>query len=251
MLDPEQIRANYAAVASRVRAACERAGRGAGEVTIVAVSKTFPAEAATAAIAAGARDLGENRVQEARDKKPVVVIPSREDGEESGRGSVFHHPDSSPSSRLGMTVRWHLIGHLQSNKARDAVRIFDVIQTIDSVALAAKVGKAAQSAGKCQEVLLEVNIGREPQKAGADPADVESLAREVAKIDALAVTGLMTIPPVGDEGTARAYFRELRALRDATGLKHLSMGMTDDFEVAVEEGATIVRVGRAIFGSRG
>lgn len=223
MLDPEQIRANYAAVASRVRAACERAGRGAGEVTIVAVSKTFPAEAATAAIAAGARDLGENRVQEGRDKKPTV------------QGSA----------------RWHLIGHLQSNKARDAVRIFDVIQTIDSVALAAKVGKAAQSAGKCQEVLLEVNIGREPQKAGADPADVESLAREVAKIDALAVTGLMTIPPVGDEGTARAYFRELRALRDATGLKHLSMGMTDDFEVAVEEGATIVRVGRAIFGSRG
>jgi pyridoxal phosphate enzyme (YggS family) len=223
MLDPEQIRANYAAVASRVRAACERAGRGASEVTIVAVSKTFPAEAASAAIAAGARDLGENRVQEARDKKPVV----------SG------------------SARWHLIGHLQSNKARDAVRIFDVIQTIDSVALAAKVGKAAQSAGKRQEVLLEVNIGREPQKAGADPAEVESLAREVAKIDALALTGLMTIPPVGDETAARAYFRELRALRDATGLKHLSMGMTDDFEVAVEEGATIVRVGRAIFGSRG
>jgi len=149
------------------------------------------------------------------------------------------------------SARWHLIGHLQSNKARDAVRIFDVIQTIDSVALAAKVGKAAQSAGKRQEVLLEVNIGREPQKAGADPAEVESLAREVAKIDALALTGLMTIPPVGDETAARAYFRELRALRDATGLKHLSMGMTDDFEVAVEEGATIVRVGRAIFGSRG
>ena len=220
MLRPDEIAANYKLVQDRVRAACARSGRNPNEVTLVAVSKTFPAEAVTAAIAAGAHDVGENRVQEARDKKP------------SARGSA----------------RWHLIGHLQSNKAKDAVRIFDVIQTIDSLTLADKVAKAAAAAEKRQEVLLEVNIGREPQKAGADPGAVAALARDVAKIDSLILTGLMTIPPVGD---SRAYFREMRSLHDATGLKELSMGMTDDFEIAIEEGATIVRVGRAIFGSRG
>ena len=223
MLAPEVIRANFAAVEERVRAACRRAGRDRKEVTLVAVTKTFPGEAVTAAIAAGATDVGENKVQEARDKKPLA------------QGSA----------------RWHLIGHLQSNKAKDAVRIFDVIQTIDSVSLAEKVGKAAAAAGKHVDVMLEVNIGREPQKAGVDPAEAASLAKEVSRIENLTLTGLMTIPPVGDEASSRKYFRELRALRDTLGLKELSMGMTDDFEVAIEEGATIVRVGRAIFGSRG
>ena len=220
MLRPDEIAANYAAVMGRVEAACRRAGRNAADVTLVAVSKTFPAEVVTAVIEAGASDVGENRVQEARDKKPLA------------RGAA----------------RWHLIGHLQSNKAKDAVRIFDVIQTIDSIELAEKVGKAASAAGKRQEVLLEVNIGRESQKAGADPAGVEALARAVARVESLDVKGLMTIPPVGDP---RAYFREMRTLREATGLQHLSMGMTDDFEIAIEEGATLIRVGRAIFGSRG
>ena len=223
MLPPEEILRNYAAVDARISAACERAGRKRGEVTLVAVTKVFPADAVTAAIAAGATDIGENRVQEARDKKPLV------------RG----------------VARWHLIGHLQSNKAKDAVRVFDVIQTIDSLSLAEKVAKAASAEKKRQEVLIEVNVGREAQKAGADPDEVDRLAREVGKIDALSLEGLMTIPPVTeDENVARGHFRELRALRDRTGLKHLSMGMTDDFEVAIEEGATIVRVGRAIFGSR-
>jgi pyridoxal phosphate enzyme (YggS family) len=220
MLEPEEVAANYAAVMGRVRAACQRSGRKPSDITLVAVTKTFPAEAVSAAIAAGAADVGENRVQEARDKKPLA-----------------------PGS-----VRWHLIGHLQSNKAKDAVRLFDVIHTIDSVALADKVGKAAAAAGKRQEVLLEVNIGRELQKAGADPSAVRELAGEVGKIGSLHLRGLMTIPPVGDP---RAYFAEMRTLRDATGLEHLSMGMTDDFEIAIEEGATIIRVGRAIFGSRG
>ncbi|HEX9163458.1 MAG TPA: YggS family pyridoxal phosphate-dependent enzyme [Thermoanaerobaculia bacterium] len=223
MLAPEEIRANFAAVDARMRAACERAGRKRDEVTLVAVTKTFPAEAVSAAIAAGATDIGENRVQEARDKRPVAT------------GSA----------------RWHLIGHLQSNKAKDAARLFEVIQTIDSVSLAEKVARAAEAAGKRLEVLLEVNIGREPQKSGADPGELETIARDVRKIGALSLTGLMTIPPVGDETAARAYFREMRDLRDSLGLKHLSMGMTDDFEIAIEEGATIVRVGRAIFGSRG
>ena len=222
MLTSDEIRKNYAAVEARIRSACARANRH-DRVTLIAVSKTFPAEAISAAIEAGARDIGENRVQEARDKKPLVPEPAR----------------------------WHLIGHLQSNKAKDAVRLFDVIQTIDAVSLAEKVGKAAAAAGKIQEVLLEINIGREAQKVGADPAEVEQLARAVRQIDALSLTGLMTIPPVADERGTRAYFGEMRALRDATGLQHLSMGMTDDFEMAIEEGATMVRVGRAIFGSRG
>lgn len=223
MLAPEDIRANLQSVRERLAAACHRAGRSVDDVTLVAVTKTFPAEAVEAVIAAGATDVGENRVQEGRDKRPVV------------KG----------------TARWHLIGHLQSNKAKDAVRLFDVIQTVDSTALAEKLARAAVTAGKRQEVLIEVNIGREPQKAGADPGEVEQLAREIMAFEDLSLTGLMTIPPLGEAEAMRPYFREMRALREQTGLKHLSMGMTDDFEVAIEEGATIVRVGRAIFGARG
>ena len=223
MLTPDEIRANLAQVDSRVRVACQRAGRDRGDVTLVAVTKTFAAEAVTAAIAAGATDVGENKVQEARDKKPLS----------SG------------------AARWHLIGHLQSNKAKDAVRIFDVIQTIDTLPLAEKVARAAGTAGKRQEVLLEVNLGREPQKAGVDVAEVEALAAAVSQIPELSLTGLMTIPPAGDEKASRRWFTQLRTMRDVIGLQHLSMGMTDDFETAIEEGATIIRVGRAIFGSRG
>jgi pyridoxal phosphate enzyme (YggS family) len=223
MLSAEEIRANFAALQKRIQAACERSGRKASEVTLVSVSKTFPAECVTAAIAAGATDVGENRVQEGRDKRPLV------------KG----------------TARWHLIGHLQSNKAKEAVRTFDVIQTIDSVSLAEKVGKAAVGAGRRIDVLLEVNIGREPQKNGADPSELETLVKGVRNVDGLNLTGIMAIPPVSEEAATRAYFRELRTMRENLGLQHVSMGMTDDFETAIEEGATIVRVGRAIFGSRG
>ena len=220
MRNAVSIRDDLVAVERRVADACARAGRRRDEVTLVAVSKTKPAAMIDDAIAAGVTEVGENRVQEARDKKPVV------------RGSA----------------RWHLIGHLQSNKAKDAVRLFDVIQTIDSVELAEKVARAAASAGKVQEVLIEVNIGNEPQKSGAAPADVERLARSIGSIDALRLRGLMAIPPAED---ARRWFRDVRALRDAAGLPELSMGMTEDFETAIEEGATIIRVGRAIFGERG
>ena len=220
MRNAVSIRDDLLAVERRIADACARAGRQRDEVTLVAVSKTKPAAMIEEAIAAGVTEVGENRVQEARDKKPLV------------HGSA----------------RWHLIGHLQSNKAKDAVRLFDVIQTIDSVELAEKVARAAASAGKVQEVLIEVNIGDEPQKSGALPADVERLARSVGSIDALRLRGLMAIPPAED---ARRWFRELRALRDAAGLPELSMGMTEDFETAIEEGATIIRVGRAIFGERG
>jgi PLP dependent protein len=224
VLSREEICANVAAVNARIEAACARAGRDRRDVTLVAVSKTFPPEAVSHAVAAGITDIGENRVQEAREKK-----------------------DSQWGA--GAPLRWHLIGHLQSNKAKDAVRIFDTIQTVDSAGLAEKIAKAAESIGKRQEVLLQINIGREEQKSGADPRDAASIMRSIESMDSLLLRGLMTIPPADDD--QRRWFRELRAIRDDLGLKELSMGMSENYETAIEEGSTIVRVGRAIFGSRG
>lgn len=218
----DEIRASLAAVEARIQAACARAGRKREDVLLVAVTKTFPATDVDAAIAAGITDVGENKVQEGRDKQPLVSA----------------------------SARWHLIGHLQSNKARDAVRLFDVIQTVDSVDLAAKISRHAEAAGKTQEVLLQVNIGSEEQKSGVGVRDAAALAKEVAALPSIRLTGVMAIPPIDEPERMRPYFRELKSLRDALGLEHVSMGMTDDFEVAIEEGSTIVRIGRAIFGSR-
>ena len=204
-------------------AACERAGRARDEVTLVAVSKTFPASDVAHAIAAGMTDVGENKVQEARDKKPSVTG----------------------------AARWHLIGHLQSNKAKDAVRLFDVIQTIDSIELAERVARIAENEGKRQEVFVQVNVGEEAQKNGLEVAAVPSIVKRIVELPSLHLSGLMAIPPFLEPEEVRPYFRKLRALRDDLGLVELSMGMTDDFEVAIEEGATIIRVGRAIFGARG
>ena len=218
----DEIRANIAEVEARIAAACERAERKRGDVKLIAVTKTFPAADVEHAIAGGITDVGENRVQEARDKRPGV----------SG------------------AARWHLIGHLQSNKAKDAVRLFDVIQSVDSVALAEKLARAADAEKKRQPVLLQVNIGREEQKSGIEPADVAGVVRGIEQLGALDVRGLMAIPPAGEAEAMRPYFCELRAMRDDLGLAELSIGMSDDFEVAIEEGSTMVRVGRAIFGSR-
>jgi pyridoxal phosphate enzyme (YggS family) len=223
MLTPEEIRANVRSVEERIAAACKRAKRSVESVTLIAVTKTFPAAAADAAIVAGVREVGENRVQEARDKIPQV----------NGR------------------ARWHLIGHLQSNKAKDAVLTFDVIQTVDSLALAEKISRAASAAGKRQEVLLQINVGREEQKSGVEPEDAARLLEQMQALDALDFRGLMAIPPIGTQDDARRHFRALRELRDRLGIAEISMGMTDDFEIAIEEGATMIRVGRAIFGSRG
>jgi pyridoxal phosphate enzyme (YggS family) len=218
----DDIRANLAEVETRVAAACERSGRRREDVLLVAVTKTFPATDVEAAIAAGVTNVGENKVQESRDKKPLVTA----------------------------SARWHLIGHLQSNKAKDAVRLFDVIQTVDSLDLAQRISRIAEAERKTQDVLLQVNIGREEQKSGAAPESVATLARDVAALPSLRVAGVMAIPPTGEAEEMRPYFRELKSLRDQLGLEHVSMGMTDDFEVAIEEGSTIVRIGRAIFGSR-
>lgn len=218
----DQIRENLVILERRIVAACDRASRPRHEVTLVAVTKTFPALDVVHAAAAGITDVGENKVQEAREKQPDVSA----------------------------TARWHLIGHLQSNKSKDAVRLFDVIQTVDSLELAEKLARVAESVGKRQDVMLQVNVGREAQKSGAEVSDLPALAKSVAAFPSLRLTGLMAIPPAGEAEAMRPYFRELRSLRDDLGLTELSMGMTDDFEVAIEEGATIIRVGRAIFGTR-
>jgi pyridoxal phosphate enzyme (YggS family) len=202
------IRDNIAAVEERIARACVRAGRVREGVTLVAVSKTFPAEFVDEAIAAGITDVGENRVQEARDKKPRV------------RGAV----------------RWHLIGHLQTNKAKDAVKLFDVIEAVDSLDLAEKLARAAEGQGKTIDVMLQVNIGDEAQKSGLGRGDVDDIAKQVAALAPLRLIGLMAIPPVGTPDESRPYFRELRSMRDALGLKELSMGMSEDFEAAIEEG---------------
>jgi pyridoxal phosphate enzyme (YggS family) len=217
------IRANLEHVQAAIAAACRRAGRSPDGVLLIGVSKTVEIERIRAAIQAGVPALGENRVQEARDKIEA----------------------------LGRAVPWHLIGPLQTNKAKDAVRLFDWIHSVDRLELATELDRRARQSGKSVNVLLEVNIGEEPQKAGARPDEVKSLLDTVARLEGIRVRGLMAIPPVVSQADeSRPAFRRLRELRDAVGLEHLSMGMSADFEVAVEEGATMVRVGTAIFGPR-
>lgn len=229
---------NYARVLEQIENAAHRAGRGANQIALVAVSKTFPAENIIEAIRAGARDIGENRVEEASEKLPGVT------------------------AKLGQAqVRWHLIGHLQRRKARDAVRLFDMVQSVDTLRLAETMSRHATEQGKIVPVLLQINIGNDPNKFGFSPEPRADLLREFEKIVTLVglrVQGLMTIGPlVAQAEEARPFFRELRDLRDELAQRfpgaawhELSMGMTDDYAVAIEEGATIVRIGRAIFGQR-
>ncbi|HEY3348091.1 MAG TPA: YggS family pyridoxal phosphate-dependent enzyme [Nitrospirota bacterium] len=215
-----------------IRAAELRAGREKGSVRLVAVSKTYPAEAAREAVAAGAAILGENRVQEALAKMAEVGLPA----------------DSS--------VEWHLIGTLQKNKARQAVGAFALIHSVDSVELAREIDRQAKKKGITQRVLFEVNIASEESKHGFGPDEVVGAAVEAAKLSNIAIDGLMCVPPITDDPEdSRPYFIKLRALlaemnvQGVTG-RELSMGMTQDYPVAVEEGATFVRVGTAIFGAR-
>lgn len=219
MLD---IRANLGRVQEAVARACARAGRSPDHVLLIAVSKTVEAERIRLAVAAGVAALGENRVQEARDKIEV----------------------------LGRPVPWHLIGSLQTNKAKDAARLFDWIHSVDRLDLARELSRRAPSE-RGLDILLQVNLGDEPQKGGVAPAEAKPLCEAVIGLPGLRVRGLMAIPPVTpDPDATRPYFRRLRALCDELGLEHCSMGMSADFEVAIEEGATMVRVGTAIFGPR-
>ena len=223
MSSEPDIAANLAAIRARIAEACARAGRPAESVTLVAVSKTHPQEAVVAALAAGQAVFGENRVQEAAGKFP---------------GLRAAHP----------AMRLHIIGRLQTNKARDAVRIADVIESIDRPKLAAAIAEAMTKEGRRPDCFIQVNTGDEEQKSGVPRAEADAFIRATREEYGLPVTGLMCIPPVDQD--PRPHFAYLRELAARHGLRELSMGMSADFEAAIAEGATLVRVGTAIFGHR-
>jgi pyridoxal phosphate enzyme (YggS family) len=232
------IRARLAEVRGRVAAAARSAGRDPADIRLVAVSKTFPPEAVLDAAEAGQTDFGENRVQEALQKQQALQKIARS---------------------ADLPIRWHLLGHLQANKARKAAPAFAVIQSVDGVDLLNRLDRAAVDAGCEPELLIQVDLAGEATKFGAAPADVPGLLEAAAACRAVRIVGLMTLPPAPDAPEdSRPWFRRIRELREqwlAAGtpdgmLRELSMGMSGDFEVAIEEGATMVRVGTAIFGSR-
>jgi pyridoxal phosphate enzyme (YggS family) len=226
------IAGNLAAIRQRIAAAAAAAGRPPADIRLLAVSKTFSAEHVRAAYAAGQRDFGENKVQEALQKL---------------------------ADTADLEIRWHLIGHLQSNKAKKAAPAFAAIHSIDSVDLLRRVDAAAAEAGTAPDLYIQVDLAGETTKFGAPEADVPGIARAAMDCRAARLRGLMLLPPwFDDPEQARPYFRRLRELRhrlveegiDGSKLRELSMGMSHDFEVAIQEGATLVRVGTAIFGKR-
>jgi len=219
-------------IKERIRQAAESCNRDAESVRLVAVSKTIPAETVKDAIESGVTILGENYVQEAREKFNALV----------------QYP-----------VSWHFIGHLQSNKAKYAVRLFDLIHSVDSLKLARELHKGAQKADKVQPILVQVNISGEGTKSGISAKEAPGLISEISRMENLSIKGLMTMPPYFYQPEkVRPFFAALRELRDEikkqapanVSMEELSMGMTGDFEVAIEEGATLVRIGTAIFGER-
>lgn len=225
------VRENIREIRQRIVGAAARTGRGAEEIKLMAITKTVPDDLIGEAISAGVDLIGENYVQEAQRKIEA----------------------------LGRTLPWHLTGHLQTNKARYAVNLFEMIHSLDRLELARELDRRAAAAGRTLEVLIEVNTGGEATKSGIPPEEAISLIRAVTGLPRLSIRGLMTMPPwFANPEKARPFFRALRLLRDqvrreaipGVEMTELSMGMSDDFEVAVEEGATIVRIGRAIFGAR-
>ena len=229
----EQLAARLTAVQERIAAAARNAGRSPDEVKLIAISKTHPASVIRTLIDLGATDLGENRVQEAEDK---ITEIGRE------------------------TVRWHLVGHLQANKARRAVSLFEVIHSLDSLDLAKRLNRLCEEEGReTLAVLIQVDLGHEETKSGINESELTHLVDELGPLTHLKLIGLMTLPPFFDDAEqSRPFFRRLRELRDELESRgafgdrkgELSMGMTHDFEVAIQEGATMVRIGTAIFGER-
>ena len=220
---------NLISIQQRIRAACERAGREAASVTLLAVSKTHPPETIQTAVNCGLLHFGENKIQEAKAKIPLC--PGK--------------------------ARWQFIGHLQSNKVRDAVELFEMIQGVDSLGLAQEISKRAEQAAKTVPILLEVNVAGEASKFGYQPARLLAELTELNALPKIEIHGLMAIPPFSPlPEKSRPYFQRLRELKIESEkilgfpLPHLSMGMSGDFEVAIEEGATIVRIGTALFGER-
>jgi pyridoxal phosphate enzyme (YggS family) len=233
VLDPAALRARLAGVRERIARAAGRAGRDPASIRLVAVSKTFSADNVRAAADSGQLDFGENKVQEALQKMTETAE---------------------------LPLRWHLVGHLQSNKARKAAERFDVIHSVDGPELVTKLDEAAHAAGRHVDLLVQVDLAGETTKHGARPGDVPTIFSTAQGCRAVRVTGLMVMPAAAeDPELARPYFAALRRLRDELAergversmLQDLSMGMSHDFEIAVEEGATLVRVGSAIFGERG
>ena len=223
---------NYRKIMERIGEAAAKSGRAAGAVKLLGAAKSQNAEAVRAAIMAGLVLVGENYVQEAQEKKKLVAE----------------------------RAEWHMIGHLQRNKAKTAVEIFDVIESLDSVALAVALDKEGRRRGKGVRAFVEVNLGGEESKTGIAKSQIEALLEQTAALANLRIEGLMTVPPLGENPEeSRRYFRELTELKEKfaarrfpnVDLKELSMGMTHDYAVAVEEGATIVRIGTALFGPRG
>ncbi len=239
MAGEETVAGRLERVRERIAAAAARSGRRPDEITLVGASKTVDAGRIAAAVAAGLRDLGENYVQEAETKRGQVLAAL------NGAGSPVARP------------RWHLIGHLQTNKARAAVELFDIIQTLDSERLAAALARHATPPPR-MPVLLEIDFTGLPERTGLAPGAAPAVVERTLATECLAIQGLMVVPAIGlSEAETRAVYRRLVALRDdlagrypAAAWEQLSMGMTDDFELAIEEGATIVRIGRAIFGER-
>ncbi len=218
------IERNVRDLEQHIATAAERAGRSPTEITLVTVTKTIDPPLIRQAFEAGIRHFGENRVQEARSKIEQL--------------STLHPPPT-----------WHMVGHLQTNKAKMAVELFDVIQSVDSVRLAEAISRHAP---QNIPILIQVNVAEEASKSGFSLDEVSSAVEEIARLTHLEIKGMMTIAPLtSNPEEVRPVFKQLRLLRDSLGLEHLSMGMTDDFEVAIEEGATIVRIGRAVFGERG
>jgi len=234
-VDPAQqlLAVRLADVRARLAAAAERSGRHPDEVRLIAISKTHPATVIKQVCQLGATDFGENRVQEAEGKV----------------GEIGHE-----------NVRWHLVGHLQANKARRAVNLFDVIHSLDTIELAQRLDRLCAEEGKASlQVLIQVDLGHEETKSGIDESELPHLVESLGPLTHLKLIGLMTLPPFFDDPEQnRPFFRRLRMLRDELNQRgafgdrtgELSMGMTHDFEVAIEEGATMVRVGTAIFGAR-
>jgi len=223
-----EIKENLLRVMERIEKAARKVGRDPNEIKLVAVSKTVEAARSKEAIGAGVSILGENYIQEAQKK----------------------------IEEIGRLVSWHFIGHLQSNKVKYAIRLFDMIHSLDSIPLAEELNRRAEQANQAIKVMIEVNLSKEAAKFGADEERVLSLARRIQKLNHLFLEGLMTMPPYFDSPEmSRPYYIALRALKERMvkeriPMKDLSMGMSNDFEIAIEEGATYVRVGTAIFGPR-
>ncbi len=231
--EQEQLSERLESVRGRIVTAAKRSGRSADEIKLVAISKTHPPATVEAGLAAGLTDFGENRVQEADEKIAAI-----------GRTKA----------------RWHLVGHLQANKARRAIELFDCLHSLDSSELAQRLDRLCVDLGKAEfPVLVQVKLGGEPTKSGVDPGELPDLLNVLGSCQRVRLIGLMTLPPYFENpDCARPFFKTLRELRDELNLQghfgeqpgELSMGMTHDFEIAIEEGSTMVRVGTAIFGAR-